>query len=219
MHKSTQAGSSEPVVRLLNDQIDLQAAARLSRTYLTWTYSALEEAVKKTPFSVVAIGMLAVAGGVAVAAQNRFAVTVPNGLSFSEVEGYDAWQTVAVSETQGSVKSILADPAMINAYKEGVPGNGRLFPEGSKIVKIEWSKKRNAESPYFVEVPDVLKTASFIVKDSRRFPNTHGWAYAQFAYDPASDSFNPTVTGAECGYACHTAVAAKDYIFTAYPKR
>jgi hypothetical protein len=37
--------------------------------------------------------------------------------------------------------------------------------------------------------------------------------------DPACDSLGPTVTGAECGYACHTAVAAKDYIFTAYPKR
>ena len=92
-------------------------------------------------------------------------------------------------------------------------------PEGSKIVKIEWFKKRNTESPYFVEVPDALKTVSFIVKEFRRFPNTHGWAYAQFAYDPASDSFSPSVTGAECGYACHTAVAAKDYIFTAYPRR
>ncbi len=175
--------------------------------------------MRKIPLSVTVIGMLAVLSGVAVAAQNRFALTVPNGLSFSEIEGYDTWQTVAVSETQGSVKSILANPAMINAYREGVPGNGKLFPEGSKIVKIEWFKKRNAESPYFVEVPDALKTVSFIVKDSRRFPNTHGWAYAQFAYDPASDSFSPSVTGAECGYACHTAAAAKDYIFTAYPRR
>jgi hypothetical protein len=27
------------------------------------------------------------------------------------------------------------------------------------------------------------------------------------------------VTGAECGYACHTNVAAQDYIYTAYPDR
>jgi Cytochrome P460 len=173
--------------------------------------------MNKTPVSVVVVGTLALAAGVAVAAQNRFALTVPNGLSFSEIEGYDAWQTVAVSETQGSVKSILANPVMINAYKDGVPGGGKLFPEGSKIVKIEWLKKRNAESPYFVEVPDALKTVSFIVKDSMRFPNTHGWAYVQFAYAPAADTFSPSVTGAECGYACHTTVAAKDYFFTAYP--
>jgi len=86
-------------------------------------------------------------------------------------------------------------------------------------VKIEWAPKKNAESPYFVMVPDALKSVSFIEKDSRRFPKTSGWAYAQFVYDAASDTFKPSGTGAACGYGCHTAVAAKDYIFTAYPKR
>jgi len=38
---------------------------------------------------------------------------------FSEFSGYDTWQTVAVSETEGSVKAILGNPTMINAYKEG----------------------------------------------------------------------------------------------------
>ncbi len=108
---------------------------------------------------------------------------------------------------------------MIEAYKEGAPDNGKLFPEGSKTVKIEWLKKQNPESPYFVEVPDVLKSLSFIEKDSKRFPNTHGWAYAKFEYDAASKTFKPSVTGSECGYACHTKVASKDYIFTAYPLR
>jgi hypothetical protein len=105
--------------------------------------------------------------------------------------------------------------------REGVPGNGKPFPEGSKLVKIEWSQK-NPGFPYFVMVPDTLKTVAFIVKDSKRFPDTHGWAYAQFAYDAASDTFKPaplSLSGAECGYACHATVAAKDYIFTAYPRR
>ena len=34
------------------------------------------------------------------------------------------------------------------------------------------------------------------------------------------DTFAPNKTGTiNCGYACHTRVAAKDYIFTAYGKR
>jgi hypothetical protein len=90
---------------------------------------------------------------------------------------------------------------------------------GSKIVKIEWTAKKSAESPYFVMVPDILKSVSFIEKDSKRFPNTGGWGYAQFHYDGASDTFQPFGNDAACGHACHTAVAAKDYIFTAYPKR
>ena len=103
---------------------------------------------------------------------------------------------------------------MIRAYKEGIPDNGKPFPEGSKIVKIEWIK-----SPYFVEVPDTLKSLSFIEKDSKRFPNTHGWAYAQFDDDAASKTFKPSVTGSECGYTCHTILKTKDYIFTGYPLR
>jgi hypothetical protein len=57
---------------------------------------------------------------------------------------------MSVSQTETSLKVIAANDAMINAYRQGIPGNHQLFPEGSKIVKIEWLSKRNPESPYFV---------------------------------------------------------------------
>lgn len=176
-----------------------------------------------TKVSAIALGVaasLAALAGITFAQQDRYTLKVPDGLAFSEFKGYDTWEDVAVSETEGSVKAILGDPAMIRAYKEGIPDNGKPFPEGVKAVKIEWVKKRNPVSPYFVEIPDTLKTVSFIEKDSKRFPNTHGWAFAQFEYDPESKTFKPSVTGSECGYACHAAhVASRDYIFTAYPPR
>jgi hypothetical protein len=156
------------------------------------------------------------------AAQDRYTLSIPDGLSFAEFRGYERWQNVAVSNTASSVKSIQANPVMIGAYQAGVPGNGQLFPDGAKIVKIEWLKQRNPQSPYFVEVPQTLKSISLIEKDTARFPATHGWAYAKFDYDPATDTFKPnslSLEGHDCGYACHTAVAAEDYIFTAYPKR
>jgi Cytochrome P460 len=166
---------------------------------------------------------IALLGGIADAGQDRCTVKIPDGLAFAEFRGYEKWEDVAVSETAGSVKAILANKVMIAAYRQGTPGNGKSFPEGSKIVKIEWIKAKNPASPYFVEIPSTLKSVSFIEKDSKRFPDTHGWAYAQFSYDPASDTFTPSAplsaTGHECGYACHTAVAKQDYIFTAYPKR
>lgn len=162
---------------------------------------------------------LVAAGGITLADQDRYTLKVPDGLAFSDFKGYDTWQDVAVSETKTSVKAILANAAMIQAYKEGIPGNGKPFPEGVKIVKIEWLKKANLKSQYPVEVPDTLKSLSFIEKDSKRFPSTHGWAYAQFVYDTAARTFKPSVTGTECGYGCHTVVASQDYIFTAYPPR
>jgi hypothetical protein len=173
-------------------------------------------------FVIVALS-LCILISVVFAAQDKYTVKIPDGLAFSEFKGYEDWQSVAVSVTETSVKSILANPAMIKAYKEGIPANDKPFPEGSKIVKIEWIKEKNAVSPYFVEIPQTLKTVSFIEKDSKRFPDTHGWAYGQFAYDANSDTFKPSpplsVTGHECGYACHTVVKANDYIFTGYAPR
>jgi hypothetical protein len=175
----------------------------------------------RTPFSamLIVVVLLAVLGSMALAAQDRFTLQVPNGLAFSEFRGYENWQNVAVSQTDNGLKVIAANDAMIDAYRQGIPGNGKPFPEGSKIVKIEWSSKKNPGSPYFVMVPDTLKSVSFIEKDTKRFPDTNGWAYAQFLYDAASDTFKPNGNDAQCGYACHTTVAAKDYIFTAYPQR
>jgi hypothetical protein len=168
---------------------------------------------------VVVVILLAVLGSIALAAQDRYTLKVPNGLAFSEFRGYENWQYVAVSQTENGIKVIAANTVMINAYRRGVPGNHKLFPEGSKVVKIEWTSTKNPESPYFVMVPDTLKSVSFIEKNSKRFPDTHGWAYAQFGYDAASDTFTPHGNDAKCGYECHSTVAAKDYIFTAYPKR
>ena len=169
--------------------------------------------------AITGVALTLLIGLTLLAQQDRDTLKVPDGLAFSEFKGYEAWQTIAVSETKTSIKAILGNPTMIEAYKSGVPANGKLFPEGSKTVKIEWLKKQNPESPYFVEVPDTLKTLSFIEKDSKRFPNTHGWAYAKFEYEAGSKTFKPFETGSECGYACHTKVASKDYIFTAYPRR
>jgi hypothetical protein len=77
------------------------------------------------------------------------------------------------------MKAIVANPVMMEAFRSGLPAQGKLFPDGSKIAKIQWSFKRNTAAPYFVNVPDTLQTVAFIEKDTRRFPDTHGWAYAE----------------------------------------
>jgi hypothetical protein len=84
-------------------------------------------------------GVLAVMGGWAIAAQDKYTVKVPNGLSFADFRGYEDWQAVSPSHTDATnvMRLIVANPVMISAYKAGVPGNGVPFPEGSKIAKIE----------------------------------------------------------------------------------
>ena len=169
---------------------------------------------------MVAIPLLVLAtlGGLALAAQDRYTLKLGE-LAFSDFRGYENWKVVAVSQTETLLKVIVANDVMMDAYKQGLPADGKLFPEGSKIVKIEWTFKKNTVAPYFAMVPDTLKAVATIKKDSSRFPDTHGWAYGNFNYDAASDTFTPEGNDAKCGYACHTTVAAQDYIFTAYPKR
>jgi hypothetical protein len=170
--------------------------------------------------TVIGVAALAVLSGRAVvSAQDRYTVQVPNGLAFSEFRGYEDWQVVAVSQSGGLIEVIVGNPAMIGAYKAGIPGNGRPFPDGARMAKIHWNAKKSAEAPEPTTVPDTLHDIDFMVKDSRRFANSGGWGYAQFNYQAASDTFAPEGTGSDCGYTCHTIVKTKDYVFTAYPKR
>jgi hypothetical protein len=164
-------------------------------------------------------GTLAVLAGGAISAQDKYTVEVPDGLAFSEFRGYENWQLIAVSQTGDLLVAILGNPEIIAAYEAGIPGNGKPFPDGAKMAKIHWTAKKSAEAPAPTTVPDTLHDIDFMVRDSKRFADSGNWGYAQFNYDPASDTFTPLGTGAACGFACHTIVKAKDYVFTAYPKR
>jgi hypothetical protein len=165
--------------------------------------------------------------------QDKYTLKVPGGLAFSEFKGYEDWQAVGPSQTDAAhvIRLILANPVMIAAYKEGVPGNGKPFPDGSKIAKIEWRPRQITDPPFSASTPDTvpgdLAAVEFIEKDSKRFADTHGWGYGMFEYDAASGTFAPATTtshppqghDAKCGAACHLLAAQKDYIFTAYSKR
>jgi hypothetical protein len=152
-------------------------------------------------------------------AQDKSTVKVPDGLALSAFKGYENWPVIAPSQTDTGTKVIVGNPIMMKAYSEGTPANGKAVPDGAMMAKIEWTKKSDADSPYAVTVPDTLKTLSFMVKDTKRFADTGGWAWAQFTYDAASDTLKPVGTGVACGYACHTTVKARDYVFTHYAKR
>jgi hypothetical protein len=67
----------------------------------------------------------------------------------------------------------------------------------------------------------------FMEKESKRFADSSGWGWAAFDYDAASITFMPgtladrppQANDAKCGFACHTIVKTRDYVFTDYGKR
>src|SRR5689334_345732 len=136
--------------------------------------------------------MLAVLGVRAISGQDKYTVKVPNGLAFSEFRGYEAWQVVSVSQDGNFnvIDAIVANPVVIKAYLAGVPGNGKTFPDGSKMAKIRWNTKKTEMFPAKT-LPSTLHDVDFMVKDSKRFADSGGWGWAVFVYDIASDTFRP----------------------------
>ncbi len=162
---------------------------------------------------------LAALGGMAVYAQDKYALKTSSGIAFSDFKGYEDWAVVSSARTDEVLKVIVGNPIMIAAYKAGVPGNGQPFPDGSMIAKLQWKPKKSTEAPFAVEVPDVFSQAFLMEKDAKRFPDSGGWGYALFNYDPASDTFAADPSPSDCGHACHVAVKAKDHVFHPYQKR
>ena len=97
---------------------------------------------KRTLTIAMATGLLAVVGGWAIAAQDKYTLKVPNGLAFSEFRGYETWQVVSISQDGDLIAAILANPVMIKAYQAGVPGDAKPFPNGAKMAKIHWNPKK-----------------------------------------------------------------------------
>ncbi|MEI9953143.1 MAG: cytochrome P460 family protein [Pseudomonadota bacterium] len=136
---------------------------------------------------VVTVGVV-LSGGLAISAQDKYTVKVPGGLSMSEFRGYEAWQAISMSGSKKAVAVIVGNPAMINAYRAGIPANGKPVPDGAKMAKIHWKPKQSQAFPD-ATVPGDLLNVDFMVKDNKRFADSGGWGYAVFDYDAASASF------------------------------
>src|SRR5215472_18777128 len=150
---------------------------------------------------IVSVSLIVLAG-TAISAQDKYSLKTSSGVAFSDFRGYEGWQVVSSARTDEVLKVIVGNPTMIAAYKAGVPGNGKPFPDGSKIAKLQWKFKKSTEAPFVVDVPDVFSQAFVIEKNSLRFPKSGGWGYALFNYDPASHTFVADPSPADCGHAC-----------------
>jgi hypothetical protein len=179
------------------------------------------------PAAAISAALLAILVNIATAAQDRYTVSVPGGLSFAEFKGYEGWQVINLSHSEKLLAVILGNPDMIEAYKAGIPANGKPVPDGAKMAKIHYLPKVREEIPGQPTVPGTLHDIDFMVKDSKRFADSGGWGYGAFEYDAATDTFAPSdenatppqAHDAKCGFACHTIVQSNDYVFTEYPKR
>src|SRR5215469_13614399 len=105
---------------------------------------------------VVLAVLFAFAAGSAMSAQDKYSLKTSSGVAFADFRGYEDWLVVSSARTDEVLKVIVANPTMIGAYKAGIPGNGKSFPDGSKIAKLQWKFKKSTEAPFVVDVPDTF---------------------------------------------------------------
>jgi Cytochrome P460 len=185
----------------------------------------IPEMKRKTMLTIATAAAFAVLGGAAISAQDKYSLKVPGGLAFAEFKGYENWAVVTVHHTEDLMKVVVGNSVTMDAYRAGIPENGKPFPDGSKMAKIEWRPAKSTTLPY--DLPGTVYDVDFMVKDSKRFADSGGWGYAVFVHDTASNAYKPGTrthqppqgNGAKCGVACHTIVKGKDYVFTEYAKR
>src|SRR5262249_21331964 len=90
---------------------------------------------------VIIVVLLAVLGSIALAAQDKYTLQVPNGLAFSDFRGYENWENVAVSQTENGIKVIVANPTMMAAYRDGLPAEGKLFQTAPRLRRSSGHSK------------------------------------------------------------------------------
>src|SRR6266513_267099 len=110
---------------------------------------------KRVRTIAIATALVSALGGSVMSAQDKNTMKVPGGLAFSEFRGYKAWQVVSISQDGDLFAAILANPVMIDAYKPGIPGNGKPITDDSKMAKIQWRTKK-MEAFHAATVPGTL---------------------------------------------------------------
>jgi hypothetical protein len=141
---------------------------RATKRAINWIREVLTMSSRRTLIIAITTGVLAFMGGLAMSAEDKYSVKVPNGLAFSEFRGYESWMLVSITQDGPLMAAILANPVMIDAYRAGVPGNGKPFPDGAKLAKIHWNPTKMETYP-LATVPGVQHDMDFMVKDSKRF--------------------------------------------------
>ena len=77
--------------------------------------------------ATLTIGASILAVTLTVAAQDRSAVKVPDGLALSDFKGYESWQAIAPSETPEGIKAILGNSVMMSRLRTGTSSRFSSF--------------------------------------------------------------------------------------------
>src|ERR1043165_4956158 len=135
---------------------------------------------------------------------------------------YRDWRLISVAsvnEPLNDLRAKLGNDIAIHAYRTGT----RPFPDGTIIARLAWKQtvsERNNKALDGKAPPDVMAhsfiagqptNVQLMIKDSKRYAETGGWGFAQFAEGkPAPQAVHETC------FKCHEPAKDRDFVFTEY---
>jgi len=129
--------------------------------------------------------------------------------------GYRNWRLISVAHEEGSLNSfaaVLGNDIAIKAYRDGkVP-----FPDGTIIAALHYSHVSSEENNKVFGrsqsfVPGAPTNIQFMIKDSKKYRKTGGWAFAHFKDGKPGDAALMNTC-----FPCHNKAEARDLVFTRY---
>jgi hypothetical protein len=142
-----------------------------------------------------------------------YGVTIP--------AGYRDWKLIAVKhltvgEKADQLRAQLGNDIAIKAFKDGtIP-----FPDGSIIAALHWNRVLSDNDSKVIAGPfpgaqsfvaGSAVNVQFMVKDSKKYPATGGWGFADFTNGiPGDKKLHETC------FACHGPAKDHDFVFTHY---
>ena len=136
-------------------------------------------------------------------------------------EGYRDWKVISVAQLRGKLNQLrvqLGNDIAVKALRDGT----RPFPDGAVIAALHWTNDeaedndkvfKDANFPVQSSTAGAPVNVQFMVKDSKRFPDTAGWGFADFKDGkPQSEALH------QACFACHAPAADRDYVFTHYAR-
>ncbi|HET6977367.1 MAG TPA: cytochrome P460 family protein [Pyrinomonadaceae bacterium] len=143
---------------------------------------------------------------------------------------YRDWHMVSIANVGEPVNDLrvkLGNDLAIKAFREGTP-----FPDGAIIARLAYRAITSAENNKVFRAaaekqglaPDLITkllagsmvagsptNVQFMVKDSKKYPATGGWGFAQFTDGkPDGEAVHQTC------FSCHSPAKDQDFVFTRY---
>jgi hypothetical protein len=140
-----------------------------------------------------------------------YGVTLPRG--------YRDWKVISVSQINGKLNQLrveVGNDIAIKAFREGT----LPFPDGAIIAALHWTAESPESNNQVLAALDIQSltagtpaNAQFMVKDSKRYPASAGWGFADFKDGkPQNEALH------EACFGCHEPAKAQDYIYTHYAR-